>query len=372
MQGFAQKCRGWIDGVNGASVTGWAYDPRSEGPIDVTAFYRGEEYGKVKADGYRPDLEQAGIGLGHHAFTLPLPCPPEEFEPSALEVRFRDETPLGRSNRFLSWCFSPPHNAAVQIPPDLDLLFSPTTRTFHLELTNRCNLRCVYCAVSQPDYTGQDMKTEDFEALVRALRSRCVETIVVNGHGETTMIPGWHHQILALARAGFRLQIITNFARLLSDEELEAMAHISVVQVSVDTHRPEVLRKIRRRVDLGNILLNMFGVRSKAKSLRLPQPELSWSCVVTDLVAMDIVDYVRFGLSCGVRRFTFCNLTKYPDIEGAENVQHVTTMPSDKLIRFAALFEEARQLIERAGGGSFVQAGLLDTIEREIHSRRAA
>jgi MoaA/NifB/PqqE/SkfB family radical SAM enzyme len=253
-----------------------------------------------------------------------------------------------------------------------DLLASPATHTFHLELTNDCNLRCVYCAVSQPGYAGVDMDISDFDHLIEALKERKVRTLVVNGHGETTMIPGWHRKILAFADAGFRMSIITNFARLLLDEELAAMARITEVQISIDTHRPEALKVIRRRVDLGNILINMHAVAAMAARLELPRPRFSWSCVVTDRVAADLVDYVRFGLDCGIGDFTLCNLTKYDDIEGAKNVNHVTTMPSEALRRFAADLRDIEAIIAAAGGTLTIQAGLVDSVRLELDRREAA
>jgi MoaA/NifB/PqqE/SkfB family radical SAM enzyme len=208
--------------------------------------------------------------------------------------------------------------------------------------------------------------------LIEALKERKVRTLVVNGHGETTMIPGWHRKITAFADAGFRMSIITNFARLLSDEELAAMARIAGIQISVDTHRPEVLRVVRRRVDLGNILINMNGVVATAARLGLPRPGFSWSCVVSDRVAADLVDYVRFGLACGVRDFTLCNLSKYEDVEGAKNVNHVTTMPSEALRRFDRDLRDIEAIIAAAGGSLFVQAGLVDSVRVELDRREAA
>jgi hypothetical protein len=130
------------------------------------------------------------------------------------------------------------------------------------------------------------MDIPDFDGLVQELKARRVRLIYLNGHGETTMVPGWHDKIMCLAAAGFRLSTISNFARLLEEEELEAMARISKIMVSIDTHRQEVQRIIRRRVDIGNILINMHRVTATASKLELPKPSFTWSCVVTDKVAL--------------------------------------------------------------------------------------
>jgi hypothetical protein len=358
----SSRSAGHVDSISNGFIFGWARRQDKPEPITISVYYKGSFREKYLADIFRPDLKAAGIGDGRHGFKVPLPCDSLTFHPEMLEVRCDDGAILPHTKEFLGW----------RCPADVDLLASPITRTFHLELTTNCNLRCVYCPVSQPWYEGKDMEVVDFDELVRMLKARRVRTLVVNGHGETTTIPGWHHKIAALADAGFRMSIISNFARLLTDEELAAMARISEIQVSVDSSRQEVLRAVRRRVDLGNILINMVGVTAAASRLGLPKPEFSWSCVVTDQVALDLVNHVQFGLACGVRHFTLCNLTKHDDIEGATKVRHVTALPEEDLRRVAQILGQAREIVEKAGGSLTIQAGLTDSIHQELATREAA
>jgi hypothetical protein len=191
----------------------------------------------------------------------------------------------------------------------------------------------------------------------------------VNAHGETTMVQGWHHRVNELAAAGIELQIITNFARLLSPDELAAMARIPRITISIDTHRPEVLRRIRRRVSLGNILINMANTAAKAVELGVPQPKFIWCSVITDKVALDFVDHLRFGMALGVKEFFVANLTKHDDIAGAENVNHVTTLPDAELSRFAQMLDEGSAMVQAAGGYIEISAGLVDTVRQELTAR---
>ncbi len=350
-----QPKMGWVDQiVDERFICGWAYEPKLP-PSKLSLEYRGTIYQTITADEYRSDLEAAGLGAGCHSFRIPVPSDPLGFQPSLFEVRFEDGTPLGRTETFLGW-------------NDIDLLSSSYTDLVNLEFTSRCNLRCVYCAVSQPEYDGRDMDTSGFDEVLNTMRARDVQKVTVSGHGETTLLTDWYRRVDDLATSGFSLSIITNFARLLSAEELAAMARISVITVSIDTHRPELLRQIRRRVSLGNILINMAATVAKAAELGLPAPFFVWSCVPNDKVAPDIVDYVRFGLACGVRMYHFCNLSKYPDVDDAENVEHVATMPDEGLKKFAEDMGHVQRLIS-AAGGSIVDAGLLDAVRCELENR---
>lgn len=177
---------------------------------------------------------------------------------------------------------------------------------------------------------------------------------------------------MRLADAGLCMRITTNFARLLRQEELEAMAHINEIMVSIDTDRPELQRAIRRRVDIGNILVNMNRVTATAAKLGLPNPQFIWNCVVSDKVALGLVDYIRFGLACGVRYFTLSNLTKYDDIEGATKVRHVTTLPDDDLSRLLGLVAEVRATVAQAGARLTIYSGLIDSVRDELAKRAVA
>jgi hypothetical protein len=361
----ASRPDGWIDWVGGAGecVHGWAFSP-AEAPALISFFYYGELYCTAFADEYRPDVEATGIGTGVAGFTVPLPCPSNQFDPRFFAARHRDGTLLSRSVNFLGW--RPANFSSIA---NFDLLSSPFTSSAYLEFTSRCNLRCVYCAVSQPTYVGQDIEASVLDEAIRVLQARKVDHIQVNAHGETTMVPDWHRQINALAAVGLDLRIITNFARLLSPEELAAMARIRRICVSIDTHRPEVLRKIRRNVSLGNILINMANTAAKAAELNLPCPEFIWNCVVTDKVASDFLDYLRFGITLGVKTFFVANLTKHEDVAGADNVKHVTTLPDAELKQFAQMLDEGCRLVDGIGGYIEVEAGLTDTVLQELDAR---
>ena len=70
--------QGFLDGVDGAQVWGWAFDLASPGQrvlIEVTA---GRDIEIVVADVHRRDLEQAGKGDGRHGFLAVLPTPVDD------------------------------------------------------------------------------------------------------------------------------------------------------------------------------------------------------------------------------------------------------------------------------------------------------
>ncbi|MEJ0015581.1 MAG: hypothetical protein WDN25_03290 [Acetobacteraceae bacterium] len=62
---------GYVDNFTVDLLTGWAWDPdRPDQPVEVAVLQEGRAVLKIKADRYRADLAEAGIGNGRHAFSL--------------------------------------------------------------------------------------------------------------------------------------------------------------------------------------------------------------------------------------------------------------------------------------------------------------
>ena len=112
----------------------------------------------------------------------------------------------------------------------IELLAPGPLQQIRLDLTTRCNLRCVYCAVSQITYRGEDMPVElahratDHIAQIARNRNQRPHVVDVNGHGETTFMHGWVDVCNSLLDHNLSLSITTNLAKAYSQEELEVLA----------------------------------------------------------------------------------------------------------------------------------------------------
>ncbi len=80
--------RGFVDGCDGRTVWGWAQDlAYPDAPVCLEAVVDGEPAGLTPAQHFRPDLAKAGIGDGHHAFSLTLSKPLAAGTPHTILVR---------------------------------------------------------------------------------------------------------------------------------------------------------------------------------------------------------------------------------------------------------------------------------------------
>ena len=238
-------------------------------------------------------------------------------------------------------------------------------RELRIEATTRCNLRCVYCAVSQPGYAGVDMSEEVFADVLKLADTLPRNThIMVNGHGETTFHPNWQMLCDGLTARGFRPSIITNLARPLTAAESQSLARFVVIQISIDTADEELLAQLRRRVKLSTIVDNIARIRAAAVSLHIQPPKFALSCGVFDVTFDGLERLADFAIAHKMHSVTFWELVKYPDIPGALNTNSVSTLPAHDIARAVTCIDTALDKLQKAAVDTEVAGDFLDRWRR--------
>lgn len=116
---------------------------------------------------------------------------------------------------------------------------TPYLHTFHIELTSRCNERCVHCYIPH-ECKNQDI---DYELMIDTLR-QCKEmnvlTIVFSG-GEPMLHPNFCEFLRIAKDMDFNVTVLSNLTAL-TDEIVDALKykHASCVNVSLYSMIPEV------------------------------------------------------------------------------------------------------------------------------------
>lgn len=206
--------------------------------------------------------------------------------------------------------------------------------------------------------------------LIAMLKERRPGTVLVNGHGETSLVPGWHEYCNKLLDAGIRLHIISNFARPFEPDEIETLSRFKLITISIDTANPDLLKKTRRKVDLRNILYNharvkACGVRNVLAQMG-SQPGFTFSCVVHQDNYATIPELMLMGFGMGVEGYTFCNLTKYADVPDGQNVRPLGDMPVEDCRRALAIFDWAKQVGGNVGANVEIIPGLIDSLREKV------
>lgn len=250
-----------------------------------------------------------------------------------------------------------------------DLLDSKKIDSAYIEFTTKCNISCVYCGSQVESYSGQELDLSFFDLILEVFLRTKVSVVYVSGHGETTTVRDWHLYCNKLLDHGMKLDIITNLAKPLSDDEALTFARFRYLQVSCDTVDVELFRYLRRGADIRTILYNMSKIKGKALHHGLKPPRFSWSVVVCDKTVFGLPDLVFFGLANGVDHFTFANFVDYHTDQGPKPIKHICEMDTNELEKLPALFSNIQEIISRVGGQAYFQGPLIDSVQVELKNR---
>jgi MoaA/NifB/PqqE/SkfB family radical SAM enzyme len=221
-----------------------------------------------------------------------------------------------------------------------DPLLDPAMITdIRIDLTSRCNLRCVYCAVSQPDYVGEDMPDDVVRSATTAVfqlsRYHEISGVGVNGHGETTFRPGWTKPCREIIALGLPVNIITNLAKPYSTEELNVLGSLHTISISIDTADRDLLRRIRRRVDVRQIITNITAIRAAALRRNRPTPNFQFFCGLYDQNTLQIEELAWLAVALDIQRVQFWDLFAHSyeglDISEEDRVYPLASLTDEEL-----------------------------------------
>lgn len=220
---------------------------------------------------------------------------------------------------------------------NLDLT-EPNLYGVQLELTRDCNLRCTYCAVSQPTYEMTNMASGNVDRVVRDILAMGVRHVQLNGHGETTLISDWTRIAERFLQEGLEVSMLSNMARELTEREVDVFSRFAFVETSIDSADRIINRDVRRKSDIRTIYSNLLRIKARAIQTGSQEPLLGFSIVLYDRNIAGLDRLISMGLALGVSHFAMSGLFKYPDLPGVEPVQSIVTL------RGAELREARRQL----------------------------
>ncbi|HVX36336.1 MAG TPA: radical SAM protein [Hyphomicrobium sp.] len=232
--------------------------------------------------------------------------------------------------------------------------------------TTNCNLRCTYCAVSLPDYVGEDFDVSKLDDLASGFARANVRLVQISGHGETTILPNWEKFALAFEHRGIPTCITSNFSKIFSDSEIDALAQMSHITISIDTVDRELLQAVRRKVDLRTILYNMSRIRLCAQH-HGRVPNFNWQCTLSDKVYRGLRDWMDLGILNGVTNFTLGNLIELSALP--DTPRHVAKMERDELLDACRIIADVCNHASKSGVWISIQPGIIEGINESLVAR---
>lgn len=175
-----------------------------------------------------------------------------------------------------------------------------------LGLSNRCNLRCIYCNQSVCADTNPFYKAEFPEKYAQmsleALAATGITSLIPSVEGEITLYPHWYKVYSEFHRKhpGIALTITTNLNRIYSDEEIELLTQHDILDISCDTLDEKLYSKLRVNGKLDMLLQNLSKIKEKAiENGRWDHIIITIHVVLCDLTWRSLEDVSNFAFENG-------------------------------------------------------------------------
>lgn len=135
----------------------------------------------------------------------------------------------------------------------------------NIEITTRCNLRCVFCARTTGSRPNEDMSIETFDRVLELLPHAYRITLV--GLGEPLLHPQVVACVAMAAARGRRVSLVTNALLLTPDLSRQLLAAgLAGITFSLDAPTSELAAQVRSGTDLNKALENIKGFNALAKA----------------------------------------------------------------------------------------------------------
>ena len=143
----------------------------------------------------------------------------------------------------------------------------PVTKIQQIEITSRCNLRCVYCTHSKMQRAKIDMTMETFHRALEWVKYYISEglqnELVLHGLGESTMHPNFTEMIRDARRVLPNKPILFSTNGVSLTEEHVKACKLYGIGVHVSLHRPEKVApatSLLRKYDVPSLVHANFAI----------------------------------------------------------------------------------------------------------------
>lgn len=217
-----------------------------------------------------------------------------------------------------------------------------TPLTVHLDLTFRCNSRCIFCYDSSGAHQGTaELTTEEVKRILDECQAMDVVEVQFGG-GEPFIREDFLDLVAHAKRRNLRIFILTN-GTLITEEKARSLAAVmdrrfDNIQVSLDGARPEV--HDRQRGVKGNFEKAMAGIRNLQQSGFSPVV----NTVLTKLNYEHIPEMIPFLIDGGIQVFRVLRLQPLGRCLHSSLYDELKLTPEQSESIFEFLFQKREEL----------------------------
>lgn len=193
---------------------------------------------------------------------------------------------------------------------------APYPRFIEVEITTRCNLKCIICERSYWDEEEREMAFEQFKGIIRQFPR--LKWIDLTGAGSIFL----HKDIIKILELLHRRGIFISFTDTflcLNEDILRKIVELGVgrIFVSMDGATKETYEAIKRNSDFEKVVRNIRKLTELKKTARVSYPQLCFRYIVIKDNVSEIPDFIKLvhDLDPSTAKIEFAGLLSFKEIE---------------------------------------------------------
>jgi MoaA/NifB/PqqE/SkfB family radical SAM enzyme len=179
--------------------------------------------------------------------------------------------------------------------------------------------------------------------------------------GEVTFMSNWRSIIERLWSQNFSVMMITNVAKIMSDKEIETLALLNQILISIDTPDHELAKIYRSKTQLENIVYNIVRIRSYCAATDRATPPMTFHCTLGAQTVRSLPELVSLAYACGVPHIHINEVTMHGDFQF--EYKPVTYFTEKNRAETINIFNSSFALAQKLGVRVSVVDGLIDAIQ---------
>jgi MoaA/NifB/PqqE/SkfB family radical SAM enzyme len=207
---------------------------------------------------------------------------------------------------------------------------APYPRYIEVEMTSRCNKRCIICEHTWWQEPAADLSLADFIHLTDQFNLRWIN---MTGEGDAFLNKDYLNMIRHVKKRGTSVYLVDSFDLITKDIARELVrSGVDGIYISMDGAKKETYESIKVGCNFDKVVSNIRNLLEIKRELRSPIPEICFRFVINSLNADQMPDYVKLIRSLGPRqawgdgsKIHFAGLLNYPEV----NHLYMETIPRE-------------------------------------------
>lgn len=218
----------------------------------------------------------------------------------------------------------------------------------------------------------RDLALRIVDNIARLMRYHPAHPVSINGHGETTYYDGWHDICGEFERYHIPLRITTNLAKKYSKAELDTLSRMTSIGVSIDTADASLLKRMRRKTDLRQIITNIQLIRAAAISQGIQLPAFGFGTGIYDKSVETIGEFADFSIAMHVSSIHFWSLSvhdpRWTGVPEADRPVPLDQLPPPRLRVAIREVRAAISKLQRHGIRCDVAGQFIDVLHQKLEA----